>query len=147
MRLSSILILCLLTGAARAHEKHISTLTVTDGPASGTVRVAVAVHLPDYQTCSKAGKDGFEKWVNEQIRLTSGEAHPQMKMDSLSWGHDIRGVFTAPVSDSPTLTVYCRMFSACFPGQKTIVAAQLGGQNFGRVLTPQQDTCVFQTGK
>lgn len=147
MRLSSLILSLILAGTVAAHEKHISTVTVTDGAAPNTVSVAVTVHQPDYLACSKAGKAGFEQWVNAQLLLTSGGAPAVMKMDSLSWGHDIRGVFTAPVGTISALNVYCTIFAACYPNQKTIVAAKLGGQDFGRVLTPQKDTCVFRIGQ
>lgn len=147
MRLSSFILSFLFLGTVFAHEKHISTLTVTDAKTPNAVCVTVNVHLPDYLACSKVGKDGFEQWANSQMKLSLGGEPAQLKMDSLIWGHDIRAVFTAPAGNISTLNVYCNMFSACFPNQKTIVAAQLGGQNFGRVLSPQKDTCVFQIRK
>lgn len=148
MRTISSIILLLIFGAVSAHEKHISTISILDNAGTDAVTVLIKIHQPDYLACSKAGKEGFEQWIEKQIQITCGATVADMQMTDLVWGHDISATFTATIaSGASTLLLHSVLFTACLPSQKTIVAAKLGGLDYGRILNAQTDTCAFPLRK
>jgi hypothetical protein len=148
MRTISSILLLLLCTAGWAHEKHISTLTIATGASEAELNIRIKLHLPDYTHCSRAGQTGFEQWIGRQIVLVCDTDTVQMQMTKLAWGHDIVADFEAIYpTNASQLDVRSKLFVGCLPSHKTIVAAQLDGENYGRVLNAQTDTCAFPLRK
>ena len=148
MRTSSFLVLFFACLTSQAHDKHISLVTVSDGAGRGRVQLSVKMSQPDYLSCSAAGKDGFAQWLRQQLIVSGGSGAADLQMVQLIWGNEIKALFVAQIGDSAaSVKLRSTLLTSCIPSHKTIVTAQLNGDNYGQILTVQTDSCVFPLRK